>query len=107
MATKRIDVLDFPALSDEEIHAIKATWAGEASSHQQRLSLNIVMVKFARLKNIPFQPDSAHESSFLAGRLFVGQALAAAIEKPFDNLSKSDKDLLVKPEDIPSENDKQ
>ena len=105
MATKRVDPLGFPDLTDPEIHAIKATWMGQASADQQRLALNVVMVKFARLKNIPYSPGEPDESAFMAGRFFVGQALAAAIEKPFDNLSKGDKDLLIKPEDIPSESE--
>ncbi|TFH46210.1 MAG: hypothetical protein E4H01_10330 [Lysobacterales bacterium] len=103
MATARLDPLGFPHLTDGEIHAIKSVWAGEGNKDQQRLALNVVMVKFARLKNIPFQPGSPDESAFLAGRMFVGQVIAMVIEKDFDKLSRNDKDLLVKQEDIPSE----
>ena len=95
MATKRREVLKHRQLTKEEVHAIKSCWAGEANEDQQRVALNLVMTVFAQIKQTPYQPGEPDESSFLAGRFFVGQSLMDVIEKPFDMLIKKE----VKPSD--------
>lgn len=87
MATKKVDPLSFRELNEREIHAIRATWAGEASADQQRLALNTIMTVFAKYpKSVPYSPGEPDETTFLAGRFFVGQCVAEVIEKPIDQL---------------------
>lgn len=86
MATKRRDVLAYRELTPQEIYAVRATWAGEANSEQQRVALNVVMTVFSAMKMTPFQAGDPTDSAFLTGRFFVGQCLAEIIEKPMDQL---------------------
>ena len=87
MPTKKIDPLDFRKLSDKEIYAIRAVWAGEAQPHEQKLALNTIITVFCKYpKSVPFSPGEPDETAFLAGRFFVGQSVAEIIEKPMDQL---------------------
>ena len=88
MATKKVDPLGFRKLEDNEIHAIRACWAGEATQGQQRLAINTIITVFAKYpKSVPYSPGEPDETTFLAGRFFVGQCVAGIIEKPFNELA--------------------
>ena len=88
MPTKKVDPLAFRKLEDNEIHAIRATWAGQATEGQQRLALNTIITVFCKYpKSVPYSPGEPDETTFLAGRFFVGQCVAEIIEKPFNELA--------------------
>ena len=71
---------------DDEVHALKALYAGTATEYQQRLALSFVVHKLARTHDIGYIPQDTHASAFLQGRGFVGRQILKFIEAPFDKL---------------------
>lgn len=76
-------------LDKHDIEAIKALAKGEATEHQQKLALAVIVKKFARTHDQPFIPDSRDETSFLSGRCFVGNKILKIISQPIGKIKHS------------------
>jgi len=65
-----------------EHQALKAVYEGVADAGQQRLAMSLIVNKFARTHDIPFVPGAQDQSSFLAGRTFVGSRILKYLKLP-------------------------
>jgi len=68
-------------LTKEELIAIKNTYAGEATPTQQTLALSVIVAKLCRTHHLQYVPGSQDQSSFIAGRAFVGDKLLYIIKQ--------------------------
>jgi len=73
---------DVARLTKQEHVAIKMLAKGEASADQQVLVLEVVIKKLSRAFDMPYIPGSFDQSSFLAGRAYVGQQLLKYTKLP-------------------------
>lgn len=73
--TKQVNVFDVKELAATEQYALKACWAGEANSGQQRMAMNVIIDKLSMADFLPYQAGSFDETAFLNGRIFVGKAM--------------------------------
>lgn len=78
------------SLTEEEIGAIKAQYAGEADAYQQRLLLRVVINKFSRAQDLLYIPGDTHATAFINGRAFVGATLLKHLKLPVGALIPSD-----------------
>jgi len=69
-----------------DVEAIKALNAGDATPHQQKLALSIIVNKFSRSQDLLFIPNSSDETAFLNGRGFVGMKILKIINVPIGKL---------------------
>lgn len=75
-----------PPLTNEEHIALQSLHKGEANEYQQRLALRVIVNKFARAHDLLYVPGSFDQSSFLAGRGFVGQKILKYLNVPIGKL---------------------
>ena len=68
-------------LTDAEVIAIQATWAGEANNGQMRVAMNVIIDKFSMADHLSFKEGSLDGSAFLAGRAFVGKLIRTTLRK--------------------------
>lgn len=73
---------DTPGLTKDEHHALIRLAAGSADEYTQKLALSVIVKKLARTHDQPFVPESDRQTSFLAGRMYVGQQLLKYINNP-------------------------
>lgn len=76
--------LDTIPIDKQERVAIKSLFKGEATPDQQLLALSVIIKKLSRAFDLTYVPGSFDESSFLAGRGFVGQQLTRISNQPVD-----------------------
>lgn len=79
--SKAVDVFELPELDEAEVVSIKACWVGEATPHQQRQAMNVVVDKLSMADRLPYQPGSFDETAFLNGRAWVGKALRRILKR--------------------------
>ena len=92
MAAKKLaECFDCPELSKEEHIALKNLYSGEADEGQQRLALAIIVNKFSRTHDLTYIPGSFDQSSFTAGRAFVGQKILKYLNLPVGKLKEEEK----------------
>ena len=96
---KESECFQCPGLDKREIEALKALSKGEADEYQQKLSLSIIVNKFSRSHDSPYIPGSFDQSSFIAGRAFVGQKILKYLKVPIGKL------IQQKDEETSDEND--
>jgi hypothetical protein len=71
-----------PALSKHDCVAIKALSVGEATPEQQVAAMAAIIKKVSNAYQLQFVPGSSDESTFLAGRAFVGLKITRIINEP-------------------------
>ena len=59
----------------DEHRAIRALSKGEATEHQQRLALEVIVKKFSRANDLLYVAGSFDQTSFLNGRAYVGKKI--------------------------------
>ena len=74
-------------LDDIEHRALRAMYAGNATEHQQRLALKVIINKFSRAQDALYIPGSFDQTAFLNGRAFVGQQLLKFLNLPVGNIT--------------------
>jgi hypothetical protein len=79
-------------VTDDEVRAIKAMFAGEAAPGQQRLALQVIVNKFSRAQDMLFVPGSQDQTAFLNGRGFVGMQILKMIKVPIGKLQTVDEE---------------
>lgn len=75
-----------PAVTTQDVKALKALAKGEATEHEQMLALAVIVNKFARAQEMLYIPGSFDETAFLEGRGFVGQQILKHINVPIGQL---------------------
>jgi len=73
-----------------EVAALKALAKGEARPDQQIIAAETILNKFCRLNDLDWFPDDfggERESSFAAGRRFVGLLFSKVITQSFEALT--------------------
>tara|TARA_R110002072_G_scaffold266030_1_gene424902 strand:+ start:6131 stop:6418 length:288 start_codon:yes stop_codon:yes gene_type:complete len=75
-------------LSDDEHRAIRSLYKGDATEHQQRLALKVIINKISRAQDLLYIPGSFDESAFLNGRAFVGQQLLKYLNLPVGKIEE-------------------
>lgn len=90
MSNKTPKCFQVPAVSKQEIQAIKALSTGEATEYQQMLALSLICNKLSRAQDNLFIPESDRESAFLSGRAFVGQQVLKYIKVPIGHFKFND-----------------
>lgn len=88
MDYNRDPALFVPELSKQEVYALRNLSKGEATEHQQKLALQIIVNKFSRAHDLTYVPDSFDRSAFLAGRGFVGQQILKFLNIPVAKLKE-------------------
>ena len=78
-------------LTDQDLNALKALSKGEATEYEQKLSLAIIINKFARAQDLLYSPGSFDETAFINGRAFVGQSILRCINQPIGKLKEVNK----------------
>ena len=78
---KEVNIFELPELTEAEVVAIKACWVGEATSHQQRQAMNVVVDKLSMADRLPYQVGSFDQTAFLNGRAWVGKALRRILKR--------------------------
>jgi len=84
-----------PGLDKHEHAALKALHKGDASEHQQRLALHVIVNKLSRAHDVLFIPGSSDESAFLSGRAFVGQKILKYLNVPIGKLKQQEENNNV------------
>ena len=79
-----------PALTKQEHEAPKALHPGHADEYQQRLALQVIVNKFSRAHDMSYVPGSFDQSSFLAGRGFVGQKILKYLNLPIGKFKEDE-----------------
>ena len=74
--------VDTQELTQREHIAVQAVAAGEADEYQQKLFVKVIVDKFSRSHDLAYVPDSPDQTTFLAGRGFVGKKILKYINKP-------------------------
>lgn len=72
------------------VAALKALGRGEARPDQQVAAMNYIIETLCGTYDLPWRPDDRggeRESSFAAGRMFVGLQIRRAIAQPFEVLT--------------------
>ena len=75
-----------PRFTKRTIHALKGLASGTADAGQQALAINWIVNDLCGSGGMPFIPDSARETDFALGKLFVGQQISKLLEHDFDVL---------------------
>ena len=78
--------MDVPRLDEDEVIALKALYAGEADSWQQRLALSVITGKFCRSHDILFVPGEPDQTAFMNGRAFPGMQILKVVKVPIGRL---------------------
>lgn len=71
------------------VGAIKALAKGQARPDQQITAMNFIIEEICRTYDLPYRPDELggeRDSSFAAGKQFVGFQLRRIIAQPFEKL---------------------
>lgn len=79
-----------PPIDKDEVLAIKALGAGDATPYQQKLALKVIVNKFSRAHDIQFVPDSPGQSAVLSGRAFVGASVLKYLNIEIGKLQNED-----------------
>ena len=77
-------------LKKEDVHAIKAVYAGEADPYQQRRAMFIFVNHFCRTHDVLFVPGEPDQTTFLNGRAFPGMQLLKTLNQPIGKLIDSE-----------------
>ena len=72
---KAPNCFDVEPLDPTESNAIRSLSRGDATEIQQKLAFAVILKKLARAYDQPFVPGAGDQTTFLAGRAFVGQQL--------------------------------
>lgn len=67
------------AWTPEQAYAIKALATGTAEPHQQVDAMAWIIHTVAATYDLPYRPDSARDSDFAAGKMYVGQQIVKLI----------------------------
>lgn len=87
MTKKKVSIcFETPPVNQHDVEAIKALNSGQATEHQQRLALSVIVNKFSRAQDLLYIPNSQDETAFLNGRGFVGQKILKIISQPIGKL---------------------
>lgn len=81
----------FPELDKQDMEALRAVADGEADGYQQKLALAVIVNKFCRTHDVSFVPGAADQSTFLAGRAFVGSRILLALNRKVGHMEKPEK----------------
>jgi hypothetical protein len=81
-------------LKSEEMYAIQAVHAGQATPHQQQLCIKSIVKDLCGLLEMSFDPDNERMAAFNEGRRHVGRALANIADMSVTKLQKIEKQLL-------------
>ena len=93
MSDKRTEAcFECAKLNKEEIAALKALHAGNATPRQQALSLSVIVNKFARAHDLSYIPGSFDQSTFISGRAYVGQKILKYLHVPIGKLIKEEEE---------------
>lgn len=68
------------------VYALKALEVGEATPDQQKLALDYIIYVVSKRYELPWFPDSERESSFAAGKLFVGDQILKLLALKADDI---------------------
>ena len=79
------------AYDDEDVAAVKAVAAGNASPGQQKRCLTWIIHKAAMTYDETFVPAQPDVSAFLAGRRNVGNQVLKLVNVPIEVLTRKDK----------------
>ena len=77
-------------LTKQEHAAIKAVYAGNATEHQQRLCLEVIVNTFSRAHDLLIVPGSPDGTGILNGRAFVGQKILKYLNLPVGKLKTTE-----------------
>jgi len=69
-----------------DVYALKALASGEANEGQQKRALNWILNVACGVRDTTFYPDSERDSTFAAGKRFVGLEIVATINLPTASL---------------------
>lgn len=78
--------LKVDALDEFEVRALRACYAGEATPHEQKLVLKVIISKFTRVHDLLYIPGDTHASTFIQGRAFVGANILKILKLPIGAL---------------------
>jgi len=76
-----------------EVAAIQAMHRGDASETQQRHAIRYIVEVLCGTYDLPFRPESARDSDFASGKMFVGQQLVKLTKINLEQLKKLEKTL--------------
>lgn len=69
-------------IDKHEHEALRNLYRGEATEHQQKLALAVIVKKFAHTHAVPYVEGSFDQTAFLSGRAYVGALILETINKP-------------------------
>ena len=69
-------------LNKTEHEALRNVYRGEATEHQQKLAMAVIVKKFAHTHSLPYVEGSFDQTAFLSGRAYVGALILETINKP-------------------------
>jgi len=93
--TDAVKCYDREPLDELEVRALKSLYRGDADPYQQRLALQVIVNKFARLSQPAFVPGDPGQGAFLAGRQFVALMLMDTINRPLGQLVYADQAAAI------------
>jgi hypothetical protein len=64
-----------PGWDIADAHAIQRLASGEATPDQQKRALRYVVETLCATYDLPYRPESARDTDFALGRMFVGQQI--------------------------------
>lgn len=99
MTVNKEQCFTHPKLTKDEVEALRNLSNGDATEYQQRLALAVIMKKLCRTWDVHFIPGHTDQSTFLAGRGFVGQQIHKYINLPVEQIN----DLKDQLEETPDE----
>jgi hypothetical protein len=73
-------------MTAQEVRAIRAVYAGEATPYEQKLTLKLIVNNFSRAHDVLYIPGDTHASTFIQGRAFVGAQLLKTLKLPIGAL---------------------
>lgn len=79
----------YQKLERNEVIAIRAVNAGEASPDQQALAMRVIVKNLSNTHDLAYVPGSPHDSAFMAGRQFVGYQILKCVTQPVDKESSN------------------
>lgn len=77
-----------PAWEPADASALQAMLRGEATPDQQRRALDWIITKACATYDMPYRPDSARDTDFSLGRMFVGQQIVKLTKININQLPK-------------------
>jgi hypothetical protein len=75
-------------LEVDEHTALRALYKGEATEHQQRLALGVIVNVFCRTHDLAYQPGSFDGTAFVNGRAYVGAKILKYLNLPVGKLQQ-------------------